>query len=129
MGHFKLTAGVNSQLHHTTLITIRSSICQERIQIFPKGAPNPKGDPTYHLANMPETCMKMKKIGLTGGGGGGSAHPKFYYVDPPLFAALFTTTTHHYCLKKESTILMNAKLFYILFKFCTFVGLLVMSFL
>ena len=33
--------------------------------------------------NIPENCMKMKKIGLIGRSGEG-AHPKFYYVDPPL---------------------------------------------
>ena len=44
-----------------------------------RGAPTPKGAPTYYLGKIPENCLNTKKIGPRV-----EARPKFYYVDPPL---------------------------------------------
>ena len=44
---------------------------------FPRGRQPERETPSYYLANFPENCMKMKKIGP-------SVSPKnLYYVDPP----------------------------------------------
>ena len=54
---------------------------QRRIQDFLEGArANSKGGGHQPIIwpNVPENCMKMKKIGL------GGLSLKFYYVDPPL---------------------------------------------